>query len=138
MNVIEENQKRLLDRFAPLTSREKIYHELISLGQNAPPFPQEAKIEKNRVHGCQSQLYLICEGSKEALFFKADSDALISKGLAALLISIYNGAPAEEILKSSLSFFKIIDLHSILSPSRLNGLEGLERKIKQLSINYLL
>ncbi len=138
MTIIEENQKRLIEQFTRFNSNEKIYHELISLGQNSPPLPSQYKVEENRVHGCQSQLYLICEGTCEALFFKADSDALISKGLATLLISIYQGAPAEEILKSSLSFFKIINLHSILSPSRLNGLDGLEKKVKQLSINYLL
>ncbi len=138
MSIVVENQKRVLEQLTSLNSPERIYQYLISLGQNSPPLSEKDKVEANRVHGCQSQLYLICEGTKEALFFQADSDALISKGIALLLLSIYNGASAEEIAKSSLSFFKQFNLHSILSPSRLNGLEGLEKRIKQTAINYLL
>lgn len=138
MNIIEENEKKLLAHFSRCKNPQEIYQILISLSIKLPSLPPDDKIEKNRIHGCQSQLYLIHSGSKEALTFQADSDALISKGLAYTLTTLYNGASAEAILKTTPTYYKKISLHSIISPTRLNGLAELEKAIKQTVINYLI
>ena len=137
-SIIQDNQKKLLHLFKNCQTNEEIYKTLLTIGQNAPLLDPSEKTETNRVHGCQSQLFLTCSGTQASLHYKVDADALISKGLAGTLIAIYEGAAAEDILKTPLTFFQEIGLHSLLSPTRLNGLEGLERKAKQLALSYII
>ncbi len=138
MNKIKRNESELTKLFMECSSNEEIYKTLISLGETTPSLPDDKKTEENRVHGCQSQLYITHSGSKEEIYFEVDSDALISKGLATLLTRIYNGSSAEEILQTPLSLFKQIHLLSIISPTRLTGLDELEKRMKQIALNYLM
>lgn len=138
MTKIEENQKKLLARLALCKTNEDIYKALIEIGETTPSLDDKDKIEENRVHGCQSQLYITHHGSKDALFFQIDSDALISKGLATLLTKIFNGSSAEEIVKSAPTLFKEINLLGIISPTRITGIDALEKRMKQIAVNYLI
>lgn len=137
MNTIENNQKIVLEILKKCSSQEEIYKTLIKIGENTPNFNEADKIDQNRVHGCQSQLFITHSGTKDAIEFQIDSDAMISKGLASLLIKIYNGASAEDVLKAKLTIFKEIDLLSIISPARITGVDALEKRVKQIAINYL-
>ena len=113
-----------------LKTVEERYEKVIALGRELPPFPEEEKIEKNRVKGCQSILYLKMERLKEKLHILTTSDALISAGLATLLTSIYQEEPPEAILQCPPLFLREIGLLDALSPNRSNGLRSLYQKMQ--------
>ncbi len=106
-------------------------------GKKLAPFDPAWKTEENRVMGCQSVMYLYnrLEGSR--VFFYAASDALISAGLAALLIDVYSGEPAETILLSPPQFLEDLGIPSVLTPGRANGLASLYLKMKQEALRHL-
>jgi cysteine desulfuration protein SufE len=97
---------------------------------------KEYKIEDNLVRGCQSQVWLVAEVKNGNVFFEADSDAIISKGICALLVKVFNGQPALEIVKNNLSFIDEIGLKEHLSPNRSNGLVAMVKKIKAYALVY--
>jgi len=123
-----ENIKK---KFTSLNADEK-YSYLIELGRNLPPYPDHLRIPEHMVSGCQSTLYFHTEFKDGKLFFSASSDALISQGLAALLIHIYSNTSPHTILASPLP-----ELGLSLSPSRSNGLSSIYMRIKKDSIKYL-
>ncbi len=129
----EEIQKK----FSPLTPDGR-YQELIEMGRRLPPFPQEFKTKDRIVHGCQSTLYLDMAFIDGKCFFQADADALISKGLAALLIAAYSGETPETILKCPPEFIRELGIGASLSPSRSNGLAQIHLKMKQEALKILL
>lgn len=118
-------------------TRETKYHKIIELGKSLPPFLHEDQIEDNRVLGCQSQMYLTSVYSDGLVHFKAHSDALISAGLAALILSIYNMEAPETILKCPPAILHELGIPSIVSPSRANGLLSLYTKMQQVALKYL-
>ncbi|CAM0117438.1 SufE family protein [Rhabdochlamydiaceae symbiont of Dictyostelium giganteum] len=127
---IAEKGNQLKEEFALLSSPEKKYEKIITMGKQLPRFPSEAKIEKNLVLGCQSLLYLETSYENGVMYFQADSEALISKGLAAILITVYSGATPESIIKELPLFLKEMGLHQALSPTRSNGLASLFKKMQ--------
>lgn len=116
--------------FAPLSTEQK-YLKLIEMGRSLPPFPPEQKTNERLVRGCQSELYLDAEFREGKLFFHAHSDALISAGLAALLIAAYSGEAPETILTSPPTFLTELGITASLSPSRSNGLAHIHLRMKQ-------
>lgn len=128
----------LKKEFASCKTSEEIYLKVIEWGKKLPTFDPAWKVEENRVEGCQSVMYLHTEVKEKKLYFAADSDALISKGLAMLLITLYNGATAEYILKNPPTILDEIGLTGALSPGRANGLSGLYLKMKQEALKSLL
>lgn len=114
--------------FSCKTSEEK-YLTLIEMGKKLPPFKEDWKTESNRVLGCQSILYLHTELKDNKVFFHAYSDALISKGIAALLLSIYNDEEPKIILNTPPNFLKTTGIFTSLSPNRSNGLIELLKKM---------
>ncbi|MCB1108986.1 MAG: SufE family protein [Chlamydiia bacterium] len=118
-------------------TRETKYHTIIELGKSLPPFLPEEQIEDNRVLGCQSQMYLSSTYTDGLVHFKAHSDALISAGLAALLLSIYDMEAPETILKCPPTILQELGIPSIVSPSRANGLLSLYTKMQQFALKYL-
>jgi cysteine desulfuration protein SufE len=130
--------ERLKSQFASLPSREALYQKIMEWGKQLPPFREELKIEKNRVMGCQSVMYLYSYSEKGRVYFGASSDALISAGLAALLIEIYSGEPPDTILITPPTFLEEIGIPAALSPGRVNGLASLYLKMKQEALSYLL
>jgi cysteine desulfuration protein SufE len=127
-------QRRLKELFAPCATAELRYQKLIELGKTLPPLPLEERTEETLVTGCQSLMHLsssLCDGK---MVFRAASDALISAGLAALLIAAYDGEPPEAILQCPPSFIDDLRLTADLTPGRSNGLASMWRRMRQDTI----
>ena len=101
------------------------------MGKNLPPYPEQFREEKFKVKGCQSQVWLHAESKTNGeIHFDADSDALLVKGLIALLLTVFNDKKPKEILETSVDFIKEIGLEQNLTPSRANGLFAMLKQIK--------
>ena len=124
--------------FLSLASPEEKYRALIEMGSKLPPFPPHLKTEERRVQGCQSLLYLHSVAEQDKILFFATSDAMISAGLAALLISVYSGEPAKVILTSPPTFLTELGIQASLSMNRSNGLANIHLRMKQEALKYLL
>lgn len=125
------DSKALKTLFENCASKEDIYQSVMKLGQKQRAFTQEEKSPEHLVKGCQSELYLLCEYKEEKLFFEAYSEALISAGLAQLLILFYSGRSPEEVLKLPPDFLEDIGITGSLTPSRTNGLYSVHLMMKQ-------
>lgn len=124
--------------FRACITPEQKYQKIIELGRNLPPYPSINKTLENQVSGCQSVMYL-CSCLKETkLHFAVYSEALISSGLAALLLFVYQDEPPEVILKCPPLFLEEIGLQEALSPSRANGLFSLFLHMKQEALKALI
>ena len=122
--TIEETQQEIIDEFGLTDDWMDKYQLLIDLGSEQKPLEEKYKTEANLIDGCQSRVWLVCETRVESpvLMFRAESDALIVKGLVTLLIKVLSGHTAEEILGANLHFIQDIGLSEHLSPTRSNGL----------------
>lgn len=123
-----------------LGDRDAKCEYLIDLGFELPKLPDEYRTEQNRVHGCQSNVWLVMEAEREQedqLRIKAQSDAMIVNGLIAVLMAVYDGKSPEEILQTDVTeLFKQIGLDDFISPQRRNGLSGMVERIRELARVY--
>ncbi len=126
----------LKKKFTTLSTQER-YLTLMDMGKNLPAYEDRHKTTDRIVRGCQSTLYLYTELREGKLYFEAHADALISAGLAALLIALYSGEPPETILTQAPDIIKELDIGSSLSPNRSNGLANIHLKMKQEALFYL-
>ena len=131
-------QEEVESIFTPLASPEQKYQKLIELGKTLPPPALEFHSPENIVYGCQSIVYLRSFLKEGNLFFEIASEALISSGLAALLLLVYNGQPPEVILKCPPDFLDKLGITASLSPGRSNGLASIYLRMKQESLKALL
>ena len=129
-----ENYKKTLELFP--NDQEK-YQYLIEQAKESTEFPEELRQDSFKVHGCQSQVWLVPEEKEEKLHFLSDSDALISKGLVTLIASIYSDETAEEISSSEIDLMEEFDLGVILSPARRNGAYSMLKTIKEYAKNLI-
>ena len=129
-----ENYKKTLELFP--NDQEK-YQYLIEKAKESNEFPEELRQDSFKVHGCQSQVWLVPEQKEEKLHFLSDSDALISKGLVTLIASIYSDETAEEIVSSEIDLMEEFDLGVILSPARRNGAYSMLKTIKEYAKNLI-
>ena len=129
-----ENYKKTLELFP--NDQEK-YQYLIEQAKESSEFPKELRQDSFKVHGCQSQVWLVPEQKEEKLHFLSDSDALISKGLVTLIASIYSNETAEEIASSEIDLMEEFDLGVILSPARRNGAYSMLKTIKEYAKNLI-
>lgn len=127
----EEAQRAIAEEFGYFSDWTERYQYLIDLGRKLPEFPVEQRSEENKVIGCQSQVWLIADGNADRLDFRAISDSAIVSGLIALLLRVYSGRPAAEILVTEPRFIESIGLAKHLSPTRSNGLAAMLATIKQ-------
>jgi cysteine desulfuration protein SufE len=127
----EAAQDAIIDEFSFFGDWTERYQYLIDLGRKLPPFPETGKIEANKVHGCQSQVWLVASGDANRLAFEATSDSSIVTGLIALLLRVYSGRSAEAIVATEPRFVDSIGLAKHLSPTRSNGLVAMLQTIKQ-------
>ncbi len=134
---MEEKIKKLKLEFQNCPDAESRYRRIIELGRAAPSLDPKYKILENRVSGCQSQLYLRTTVSEGHVSFQAEADALISNGLAAILIYVYSGEPAEAIVKHQPRFLEELGITASLSPSRANGLGSLHLRMRQEALRAL-
>lgn len=133
-----KKQEALLKLFADLPSEEMKYQKIIELGRSQLPLPEEHKISENVVLGCQSTMYLYAFLKEGKVFFQTSSDALISAGLAAILIAVYSGETPETILKCPPDYLEKLGIHASLTPSRSNGLYSIHLRMKQDALKFLI
>lgn len=127
---IEERQRAVVREFNGIFDWEDRYKKIIELGKALPALDESKKLEDYKVKGCQSQVWMHAQFENGKVIFEADSDALIVRGLVALLLRIYSGASPDEILVTPPAFIKDIGLESKLSPSRANGLFSMVKQMK--------
>lgn len=129
--------EKLKESFRKFSSWEEKYGYMISLGQQLPLFPEKHRLEGNRVRGCLSQVWLVCEKNQDGgLHFLADSDASIVKGIVAILLEVFDDLSPKEILDVDGEFLRDLGLHSHLSASRANGLMALMKQIKFYALAF--
>lgn len=133
MNTLEEAKKAVIEDFSMYDEWLDKYEYLIELGKNLEPYPEENKTDDKLIKGCQSRVWLDSKLEDGKVFFKADSDAIITKGIISLLISVYSGRTPEEIAGDDFGFIGEIGLKENLSPTRANGLVSMIEKIKDLA-----
>ena len=138
MMSIKEKQQELIDDFAFLSDWEQKYEYIIDLGKELKGLPEEKKKEDILIKGCQSQVWLDAELRDGKIFFLADSDGILPKGIISLLVGVYSGHTAEEILTADFDFISKIGLQEFLSPSRANGLASMIKQIKFYAVAYQL
>lgn len=126
-----EKQTKLLSRFASCSNEEDVYKKIIELGREAKPLDPKHRTEENIVPGCQSTVYLHAQLKDGVVFFEAESDAMISSGLAEILIHVYSGERPESILKCPPDYLEKLGIHASLTPSRANGLYSIHLKMQQ-------
>lgn len=134
--TINEIQDEIIEEFAEFTEWMDKYQMLIDLGNDLDGLDAEYKNEQNLIDGCQSRVWLQCDIKDGKLVFTADSDALITKGIIALLIRVVSGHTPKEILDTDLYFIERIGLHQHLSPTRSNGLLSMVKKIKAYALAF--
>ena len=134
--TVQEEEQAIVDEFSVYTDWLDKYEYLIELGKSLPIIEEKDKKDTNLINGCQSRVWLAPEYSDGKIFFKADSDAIITKGIIALLIRVYNGRTPKEILTSDFSFIDKIGLKENLSPTRANGLVSMIKQIKEYALEY--
>ncbi|MDJ0656732.1 MAG: SufE family protein [Xanthomonadales bacterium] len=127
---IDQLQDDIVDEFSFFDDWLDRYQYIIDLGRKLPEFPEHQKTEDNRLHGCQSQVWLLASGDAERLDFQAVSDSAIVCGLIALVMRVYSGHSAREILNLNPYFIEKIGLNSHLSPTRSNGLHAMLQALR--------
>ncbi|NCN09256.1 MAG: SufE family protein [Leptospira sp.] len=125
MKSIQEAQAEIIEEFAGLSDWEERFQVLIELGESLPKYPDEKKKDEFLVPGCQSRVWIAPEMKEGQLFFFADSDTSLTKGLIAILVKVFSGHTPDEISQSSLEFIETIGLQKFLSISRRNGLHNM-------------
>jgi cysteine desulfuration protein SufE len=133
-----EKQSRLKKIFDALPSKEERYNKIIQLGRSSPRMSKEDQKEEYRVPGCQSLLYLKVTSIHGVLSIQTTSDALISAGLAQLLVEVYDGEPPLAVTHCPPLFLKELGILEALSPSRANGLKSLYQKLQKESLKFLI
>ena len=133
--TIKEIENEIVEEFAIFTDWMDKYEYIIELGKNVPVIEEKEKTEENLIKGCQSRVWLSCKVEDGKLWFAADSDAIITKGIISLLIGLYSGRTPEEILSSDFSVVEKIGLKENLSPTRANGLVSMIAKIREIAKN---
>ena len=133
MKSLEETKQDVISEFSMYDEWLDKYEYLIELGKNLEAYPEELKTEDRLIKGCQSRVWLDYELRDGKLFFRADSDAIITKGIISLLIGVYSGRTPEEIAGDDFSFIDEIGLSQNLSPTRANGLVSMIGTIRQVA-----
>ncbi len=133
MISLEDAKAAVVEEFSMFDEWLDKYEYLIDLGKKLEMFPVEHKTDDKLIKGCQSRVWLDVEVQDGKLLFTADSDAIITKGIISLLISVYSGRSAEEIAGDNFDFVEQIGLRENLSPTRANGLASMIDTIKRLA-----
>lgn len=131
---LQEAENEVVETFSMYEEWLDKYEYLIDLGKNLEAYPEECKTEDKLIKGCQSRVWLDYKVQDGKIYFKADSDAIITKGIISLLISVYSGRTPEEIASSDFGFIEKIGLKENLSPTRANGLASMIATIKAVAL----
>lgn len=134
---ILEAQQEIVDTFALFDDWTDRYQYIIDLGRDAATFPDEWKTEENRLHGCQSQVWMVTERRDDRLHYEATSDSSIVAGLIAILLQVYSDRRPADILATPPDFVSRIELAEHLSPTRSNGLHAMIQQIRQFAVEAM-
>jgi|TARA_Y100000389_G_scaffold202625_1_gene248455 cysteine desulfuration protein SufE len=133
---IQEIQQEIIDEFAMFEDWMQRYEHMIDLGKSLPLIAEEFKTEDNIIKGCQSKVWVHAELKNDQLEFTADSDAIITKGIIAILIRVFSNQHPKDILDAETDFIDQIGLKEHLSPTRANGLVSMIKQIKMYAIAF--
>lgn len=134
--TINETQDEIIEEFCEVDDWMDRYQLLIDLGEEQQPLPASQKTEQNLIDGCQSRVWLVCDEHDGLLDFRAESDALIVKGIVTLLIRVVTHHTPQEILDADLYFIDRIGLTEHLSPTRSNGLLAMIKQVRMYALAY--
>lgn len=134
--TINDIQDEIIEEFTEMDDWMDRYQLLIDLGEEQAALPATDKTDDNLIDGCQSRLWLVCDEQDGLLYYRAESDALIVKGIVALLIRILNGQSPADILASDLYFIDRIGLSDHLSPTRSNGLLSMVKQMRLYALAF--
>jgi cysteine desulfuration protein SufE len=135
-NTIEEIEQEIIEEFSLFDSWDDKYEYIIDLGKKLPPLEEKYRIEENQVRGCQSTVWLAAEFHDGKVFFKADSNAVIVKGLTSLLIRVLSGQSPDAIVNAKLNFINEIGMTSHLAQTRSNGLLAMVKQMKNYALVF--
>ena len=134
--TIQEIEESIISEFACYDEWLDKYAYIIELGKDCPVIDEKDKTESNLIKGCQRRVWLSCDHHDGRLWFKADSDAVITKGIISLLIRVLDGQTPADILAADLHFIDVIGLKEHLSPTRSNGLTSMVKQIKMYALAF--
>lgn len=134
--TIEEIEKEIAGEFSLFDSWDDKYEYIIDLGKKLPPLEEKYKIDENRVRGCQSIVWLVADYRDGKIFYKAESDAVIVKGLISMLIRVLSGKRPDNIIQSKLNFIQQIGMTTHLAQTRSNGLLAMVKQMKNYALAY--
>jgi cysteine desulfuration protein SufE len=134
--TLDDKQQEIIEEFSLFDDWMDKYNYLIELSKDLPEMGPDKKVPENLIEGCQSKVWLHAELDGEKLVFEADSDAIITKGIIALLVRVLSGRTPNEIKDANLYFIDEIGLKENLSPTRSNGLVSMINKIKSYALAY--
>lgn len=132
--TIKEIQEEIVDEFAMFDDWMQRYEYIIELGKSLPLIEDQYKVEENLIRGCQSKVWLHAEKNADKIVFTADSDAILTKGIIAILIRTFSDQKAVDVMNADTSFIDEIGLKEHLSPTRANGLVSMLKQIKLYAI----
>ncbi|MEJ0102732.1 MAG: SufE family protein [Bacteroidota bacterium] len=135
---IEEIENEIVEEFSLFDSWDDKYEYIIDLGKRLQPLEDQYKKDENKVRGCQSTVWLVADYKDGRIFYKAESDAIIVKGLISMLIRVLSGQPADEIVNARLNFIKDIGMTTHLAQTRSNGLLSMVKQMKNYALAYKL
>ena len=135
--TIKENELEIIEEFSMFDDWMDKYEFIIEIGKELSVFEDKFKVEDNLIKGCQSRVWVQADFKNDIIQLSADSDAIITKGIIALLIRVLNNQKPEDILQAKLTFIKEIGLQEHLSPTRANGLLGMVKQIKTYALAYM-
>lgn len=135
-NSIEEIEKEIVEEFSLFDSWDDRYEYIIDLGKKLPPLEPEHKVDDNKVKGCQSTVWLAADFKDGRVYYKADSDAVIVKGLVSMLIRVLSGQTPDDVVQAKLNFINEIGMTNHLAQTRSNGLLAMVKNMKNYALAY--
>ena len=134
--TIPEIEQEIIEEFSLFDSWDEKYEYIIDLGKKLPPLEDEHKIDDNRVRGCQSTVWLVADYHDGKVFYKAESDAVIVKGLISMLIRVLSGQSPNQIIDAKLNFIQEIGMTTHLAQTRSNGLLSMVKQMKNFALAF--
>ncbi len=134
--TIQQKEDVIVEDFSLFDTWDEKYEYIIDLGKKLPPLPDEYKKDENKVRGCQSTVWLVADYKDGKIYYQADSDAVIVKGLISMLIGVLSGHCPEEILATEMSFINKIGMTSHLAQTRSNGLRAMVKQMKNYALAF--
>ena len=134
--TIQEIEQEIVEEFSLFDSWDDKYEYIIDLGKKLAPLEEEYKIDENKVRGCQSTVWLVADYRDGKVFYKAESDAVIVKGLISMLIRVLSGQSPNQIIDARLNFINTIEMTTHLAQTRSNGLLSMVKQMKNFALAY--